>query len=51
MTCKLEQMNAVLKRVVDELDDDTILLVMGDHGMDSRGNHGGDSELETSAGL
>lgn len=51
MSAKLKQMDGVLRRVVEELDEDTLLLVMGDHGMDSRGDHGGDSELETSAGL
>ncbi|TIB11692.1 hypothetical protein E3P89_02174 [Wallemia ichthyophaga] len=51
MRMKLEEMDAVLRRVVDTLDDDTLLVVMGDHGMDSRGDHGGDSLLETSAAL
>ncbi|TIC00206.1 hypothetical protein E3Q17_02240 [Wallemia mellicola] len=51
MSSKLKQMNDVLTRVVEVIDDDTLLVVMGDHGMDSRGDHGGDSELETSAAL
>ncbi|TIC16987.1 hypothetical protein E3Q13_02668 [Wallemia mellicola] len=51
MSSKLKQMNDVLTRVVEAIDDDTLLVVMGDHGMDSRGDHGGDSELETSAAL
>ena len=51
MTTKLQQMDAVLREVVELLDDETLLVVMGDHGMNQQGDHGGDSELETSAAL
>ncbi|GMK56312.1 hypothetical protein CspeluHIS016_0301520 [Cutaneotrichosporon spelunceum] len=51
MRDKLAQMDAVLRRVVYEMDDDTLLVVLGDHGMNPKGDHGGDSELETSAAL
>ncbi len=51
MRIKLKQMNDVLRDVVNLLDEDTVLVVMGDHGMDSKGNHGGDSDLETAAAL
>ncbi|OBZ73368.1 GPI ethanolamine phosphate transferase 3, partial [Grifola frondosa] len=51
MKAKLSQMNDVLRRVVDLLDDDTLLVVLGDHGMDRKGDHGGDGEHETSAAL
>jgi GPI ethanolamine phosphate transferase 3 subunit O len=51
MLAKQQQMNDVLKRVVDVLDQDTLLVVLGDHGMDRKGDHGGDSDLEVSAGL
>ena len=51
MTAKLRQMNDVLTRVVERLDHDTLLVVLGDHGMDVRGDHGGDGELETSPGM
>jgi phosphatidylinositol glycan class O len=51
MTTKLEQMNDVLTRVVERLDQDTLLIVLGDHGMDARGDHGGDGELETLPGM
>ncbi|EGN97727.1 hypothetical protein SERLA73DRAFT_56998 [Serpula lacrymans var. lacrymans S7.3] len=47
MRAKLAQMNDLLIRVVDLLEDDTLLVVIGDHGMDRTGNHGGDSVLET----
>jgi len=51
MTAKLGQMNDMLTRVVEKLDQDTLLVVLGDHGMDTRGDHGGDGELETSPGV
>ncbi|KAG7453068.1 uncharacterized protein BT62DRAFT_959308 [Guyanagaster necrorhizus] len=51
MKAKLEQMNDVLKRVVELLDDNTLLVVLGDHGMDRSGDHGGDGSLETSSAL
>ncbi|KAF6756623.1 hypothetical protein DFP72DRAFT_893250 [Ephemerocybe angulata] len=51
MKAKLEQMNEVLGRVVDLLDEDTLLVVLGDHGMDRSGDHGGDGALETSAAM
>ncbi|PFH53640.1 hypothetical protein AMATHDRAFT_1276 [Amanita thiersii Skay4041] len=51
MRAKLQQMNDVLSRVVNALDDETLLVVLGDHGMDRSGDHGGDGILETSAAL
>ncbi|KAI0272081.1 hypothetical protein BGY98DRAFT_1002678 [Russula aff. rugulosa BPL654] len=51
MLVKQQQMNDVLKRVVDLLDNDTLLVVLGDHGMDRKGDHGGDGDLEVSSGL
>lgn len=51
MAKKLSQMNGVLERVFDVVDDETLVVVMGDHGMDPKGDHGGDSENELSAGL
>ncbi|EFO24581.2 hypothetical protein LOAG_03903 [Loa loa] len=48
---KLKQMNEVLAKVVDSLDNDTLLLVMGDHGMTENGDHGGDEPLEIDAAL
>lgn len=51
MKTKLQQMDDVLRSVVEELEDDTLLVVLGDHGMDSKGDHGGDGALETSAAL
>ncbi|ODO06343.1 phosphatidylinositol glycan, class O [Cryptococcus wingfieldii CBS 7118] len=51
MGTKLAQMDDVLRKVVDQIDDDTLLVVLGDHGMDDKGNHGGDSELEVASAL
>ncbi|KAH9048341.1 hypothetical protein EDB84DRAFT_1556964 [Lactarius hengduanensis] len=51
MLAKQKQMNDVLQNVVDALDKDTLLVVLGDHGMDRKGDHGGDGDLEVSAGL
>lgn len=51
MKDKLNQMNNVIKDVINKLDSDTLLIVMGDHGMDSTGNHGGDSPDEIESTL
>ncbi|EJU04330.1 hypothetical protein DACRYDRAFT_76742 [Dacryopinax primogenitus] len=48
MATKLRQMDNLLREVVDLLQDDTLLVVLGDHGMDPKGDHGGDSVLEVS---
>ncbi|KAF8553125.1 hypothetical protein OG21DRAFT_1414878 [Imleria badia] len=47
MKAKLEQMNDFLAELVRAIEEDTLLVVLGDHGMDRTGNHGGDSILET----
>ncbi|KAI0755597.1 hypothetical protein C8Q74DRAFT_1373381 [Fomes fomentarius] len=51
MKTKLTQMDRVLRDVVEALDEDTLLILMGDHGMDRKGDHGGDGDHETSAAL
>ncbi|RKO93104.1 hypothetical protein BDK51DRAFT_19374 [Blyttiomyces helicus] len=51
MAAKLEQLNGVLADVFAQVDDDTVVFVIGDHGMDPKGDHGGDSEDEINAGL
>ena len=40
-------MNDVLQRVVDALDSDTLLVALGDHGMDRKGDHSGGSDIVT----
>ncbi|KAI8903588.1 alkaline-phosphatase-like protein [Gorgonomyces haynaldii] len=48
---KLVQMNDIIKRIVEKIDNQTLLIVLGDHGMDKKGDHGGDSIQELSTGL
>ncbi|NP_001120383.1 GPI ethanolamine phosphate transferase 3 [Xenopus tropicalis] len=48
---KLAQMNQVISSLVEHLDEETLLLVAGDHGMTDTGDHGGDSEKEVMAAL
>ena len=51
MNAKLLQMDEIFRRVIDTLADDTLLVVMGDHGMDAKGDHGGESDDEVEAAL
>ncbi|KAJ1920071.1 mannose-ethanolamine phosphotransferase gpi13 [Mycoemilia scoparia] len=59
MAIKLTQMNKLLTLIVDALDyeaerngkADTVLYVMGDHGMDMMGDHGGESDHEVDAAM
>lgn len=51
MAAKLTQMDGVLRKVIATLDDQTLLVVMGDHGMDTKGDHGGESDDEVEAAL
>ena len=51
MADKLRQMDGVLRRITEAIDDETVLVVMGDHGMDSKGDHGGESDDEVEATL
>lgn len=49
MTRKLTEMNEVIKKLAETIDDDTMMLVMGDHGMTATGDHGGSSNDEMEA--
>ncbi|SPO27605.1 related to GPI13 - protein involved in glycosylphosphatidylinositol biosynthesis [Ustilago trichophora] len=51
MKTKLQEMQTFLRNVTDAVDEDTLVILMGDHGMDERGDHGGDAELEVGAGI
>ncbi|PWY98210.1 hypothetical protein BCV70DRAFT_165017 [Testicularia cyperi] len=51
MEIKMMEMQRFLLNVTQAVDDDTLVILMGDHGMDERGDHGGDGELEIGAGL
>ncbi|KAL9107367.1 MAG: hypothetical protein Q9227_007732 [Pyrenula ochraceoflavens] len=48
---KLLQMDGVIRHLKNLVDDETLLVVMGDHGMDSKGDHGGESDDEVEAAL
>lgn len=51
MAAKLDEMNTVLQRLVQYVDEDTLLILFGDHGMSVEGDHGGESEEEVMSGL
>ena len=51
MTAKLQQMDQFTRDLAASIDDDTLLVVMGDHGMDGKGDHGGESDDEVEAAL
>lgn len=40
MQTKLTQMDGFLRQVINTIDDRTLLMVLGDHGMTHDGNHG-----------
>lgn len=50
-TRKLKQMDSWVRELIDAVDDSTLLVVMGDHGMNPQGDHGGDSVEELEAAL
>ncbi|MCJ1258913.1 mannose-ethanolamine phosphotransferase gpi13 [Lignoscripta atroalba] len=51
MAAKLRQMDDVFRELIRAIDDQTLLVVMGDHGMDAKGDHGGESDDEVEAAL
>lgn len=51
MNAKLKQMDGVVRSLIEAIDDKTLLVVMGDHGMDPKGDHGGESPGEVEAAL
>nr|XP_061837060.1 GPI ethanolamine phosphate transferase 3 [Nerophis lumbriciformis] len=51
MADKLTQMDGVIRSVIERLQNDTLLVVMGDHGMTDTGDHGGESQKETDAAI
>lgn len=48
---KLEQMDGIIRRVVETMDEDTQLLVLSDHGVTDDGDHGGISDKEVGSVL
>ena len=51
MPDKQIEMDGIIETLYTHLGEDTLLVVMGDHGMNDVGNHGGSSAGETSAGM
>ncbi|KAH8548596.1 hypothetical protein BGW37DRAFT_505499 [Umbelopsis sp. PMI_123] len=51
LAAKLDEMNTILQRLVQYVDNDTLLILLGDHGMSVEGDHGGESEEEVMSGL
>lgn len=51
MKPKQKEMDNIVEKIYNKLNDDTLFIVLGDHGMNEIGNHGGSSKGETSAAL
>lgn len=51
MSSRLQKMDSILKKIVENIPDDCLLLMFGDHGMTDDGNHGGSTIEETDSGL
>lgn len=51
MPSKQREMDLIAQRIYQNLQEDTLFVLLGDHGMNELGNHGGSSAGETSAGL
>ena len=51
MRRKLNEMNDVIAKTVRNMPENCVLFVMGDHGMTSTGDHGGDSDDELNSAL
>uniref|UniRef100_A0A060T0D6 GPI ethanolamine phosphate transferase 2 n=1 Tax=Blastobotrys adeninivorans TaxID=409370 RepID=A0A060T0D6_BLAAD len=51
MPQKQREMDQIVQKLYENIDDDTLLVLCGDHGMNEVGNHGGSSAGETSAAL
>ncbi|EGG17231.1 hypothetical protein DFA_08221 [Cavenderia fasciculata] len=51
MKLKLNQFNLYFKDIIERMDNDTLLVIMGDHGMTNQGTHSGSSKEETDAAL
>ena len=51
MAQKLNQLDGFIAQTLPLIDEDTVFIVMGDHGMTEDGNHGGGTEDETDSTL
>ena len=48
---KIIDTEGIIAQIIEKMDDQTTLLVFGDHGMTPGGNHGGMTELEMRSAL
>ena len=51
MPMKQEELDGVIEDLYQKSDENTLMLVLGDHGMTNSGNHGGSTDSETHAGM
>lgn len=51
MSRKLKDTNKLITEIVESLEEDMMLFVIGDHGMTETGDHGGDSPSEVEAAM
>lgn len=51
MARKLSEMNELIREIIAGLGEDSMLIVVGDHGMTATGDHGGDSKHEVEAAM
>ncbi|CAN6674864.1 GPI ethanolamine phosphate transferase 2 [Trichomonascus vanleenenianus] len=51
MPVKQKEMDSIFQKIHESVDDNTLLVLCGDHGMNEAGNHGGSSAGETSPGM
>lgn len=51
MIRKLNEADAIVEHVYNSMSNDTLLVIFGDHGMTSTGDHGGDSKDETESAV
>jgi len=48
---KLSEMDDLAAKIISAIDDNTVLFIMGDHGMSNEGDHGGGSKEETETAI
>lgn len=51
ITRKLGEVDSFIRKIIEKMDDQTLFLVFGDHGMTDDGNHGGTSFKEVNTVL
>lgn len=51
MDLKQQELDSIIETLYNSLDDNSLLVILGDHGMTDSGNHGGSTKSETNAGM